>query len=103
MCMSMFSTVSSGGYSYNARRFIVSHRGGGFQPLMQQGPNPSQAQRPRSMSPVHMGAPPMNQNSFGATSSTPRMPSAAGPGTRQQRAELSQNLRDSMKEGNWGR
>ena len=79
----MFSAMSSGGYSHNAQQFVTgSHRGGGFQLLMQKRPNPSQAQRPQSMSPVQQAAPP-SQNSFGQQSDTPMMPSAAGPGIRQ--------------------
>ena len=75
--------MSSGGFNSNAQHYIGSHRGGGIQPLMQQRPNPSQAQRPQSMSPVHMGAHPMSQNSFGATPDTPMMPPAASPIIRQ--------------------
>ena len=57
--------MSSSGYSNAQQHFIGSHRGGGFQPLMQQGPNPTKAQRPQSMSPAQQAAPPVCRNSDG--------------------------------------
>ena len=81
--MSMFNTMSSIGSGTNAQQLIIgSHRGGGFQPLMQQGLNPFQAQRPRLMSPARHAVPSISQNSFGQQSDTPMMPSASGPGIR---------------------
>ena len=74
--------MSSSGYSNAQQHFIGLHRGGGFQTLMQQGPNPYHAQRPQSMSPAHAGAQSMSLNSFGQQSDTPMMPSASGPEIR---------------------